>query len=173
MAEIVVTLKGRELRRCPIDKIATAVGRDMHNDLCLNNMSVSRRHAVLTFKDGAFWVENLSASNPVLVNEEAREGKLERGDLLRVGKFTLTVDWDGSPLTLDAPLAEPIRSRDIYQTTHLSPEDVQRMMGRVISIPEETQVEAPKQEAPRGIWIGMALGFVLAAGAAAAIWILR
>jgi len=69
------------------------VGRIASAGLVIDDLSVSRQHARLTFKNGAWWVEALSSTNPTLLNDATidRPHRLGPGDLLKLGSSALRV----------------------------------------------------------------------------------
>jgi hypothetical protein len=63
-----------------------AIGREAGNDLALSDMTVSRRHCVLTGKGGAFFIRDEGSANGTFVNgERITERSLSPGDRLQVG----------------------------------------------------------------------------------------
>jgi hypothetical protein len=69
------------------------VGRDPTCDIVLADESVSREHARLVFRDGAWIIQDLDSTNGTLVNRE-RVGRcqLAPGDRLQLGEQLLDVD---------------------------------------------------------------------------------
>jgi hypothetical protein len=69
------------------------LGRDPACDVVLGKPTVSRRHAVLRFRDGAWIVQDLGSRNGTAVNRRrVVRCRLRPGDRLRVGEQTLVVD---------------------------------------------------------------------------------
>ena len=103
MAELIVTLKGREIQRFPITQRVVNIGRGQNSDLTLSNESVSRDHAKLSFVNHSFFVERVSEHNAVLLNEVAclHPHTVEDGDRIQVGKYTIILSkLSGPSLTL-------------------------------------------------------------------------
>ena len=69
------------------------LGRHLSCDIVLGDLSVSRRHARLRFRDGHWVLQDLESTNGTSVNG-ARVGRcqLHPGDELRVGTVRLLVD---------------------------------------------------------------------------------
>jgi FHA domain len=69
------------------------IGRHPSCDIVLAGPAVSRRHARLTFRDGAWILQDLGSTNGTIVNS-ARVGrcKLNTGDRLVIGDEQLLVD---------------------------------------------------------------------------------
>ena len=88
MAELIVTLKGRELRRVPITKTDTVIGRDPSSDVRIDNPGVSRTHAIVRYRDFIFRVWDHGSANGLFVNGLRVDGHMLRdGDAIQVGKF--------------------------------------------------------------------------------------
>lgn len=69
------------------------VGRHPECDIVLAGPAVSRRHARLTFRDGAWIVQDLDSTNGTVVNgERVGRCRLHAGDRLVIGDTQLVVD---------------------------------------------------------------------------------
>lgn len=82
----------------------TTIGRDRDNDLPLAMRSVSRHHAVLIPGFRTAFVQDLSSTNGVLVNQRrVRCARLEHGDMISLGeaqfRYTVTPAPAGPPAT--------------------------------------------------------------------------
>jgi hypothetical protein len=74
-----------------LDKDRLTVGRRPDSDIFLDDVTVSRKHAVFT-KDGDRWqLEDQGSLNGTFVNRERVEtAELTDGDELQIGKYRLT-----------------------------------------------------------------------------------
>ncbi len=69
----------------------TLIGRSPDCDIFLDDVTVSRKHAVLLERDGAFVIEDQGSLNGTFVNRKRIESaELEDGDELQIGKYRLT-----------------------------------------------------------------------------------
>ncbi len=69
----------------------TTIGRSPDCDVFLDDVTVSRRHAVLTERDGRFTIEDQGSLNGTFVNRERIDSaELEDGDEVQIGKYRLT-----------------------------------------------------------------------------------
>jgi hypothetical protein len=69
----------------------TTIGRSPDNDIFLDDVTVSRQHAVLLQRGGEFFIEDLGSLNGTYVNRRRIESaRLESGDEVQVGKYRLT-----------------------------------------------------------------------------------
>jgi pSer/pThr/pTyr-binding forkhead associated (FHA) protein len=69
----------------------TTIGRSPDCEIFLDDVTVSRRHAVLLQRDGKFVIEDLGSLNGTYLNRRRIEsGELEDGDELQIGKYRLT-----------------------------------------------------------------------------------
>ena len=73
-----------------IEKDVTTAGRHPESDIFLDDITVSRRHAEIRRKDGAFFVHDMGSLNGTYVNRERVDNtQLANGDELQIGKFKL------------------------------------------------------------------------------------
>ncbi len=69
----------------------TRIGRSPDCDIFLDDVTVSRNHAVLVEEDGTFFIEDQSSLNGTFVNRRRIDRvPLEEGDEVQVGKYRLT-----------------------------------------------------------------------------------
>jgi pSer/pThr/pTyr-binding forkhead associated (FHA) protein len=81
---------GRAGETFPLDG-ETTVGRSPDCGIFLDDVTVSRKHAILTERDGAFFIEDQGSLNGTFVNRKRVESaQLEDGDELQIGKYRLT-----------------------------------------------------------------------------------
>ena len=70
----------------------TTIGRSPDCDIFLDDVTVSRKHAVLLDHDGAFSIEDLGSLNGTYVNRKRIESaaNLQSGDEVQIGKYRLS-----------------------------------------------------------------------------------
>jgi hypothetical protein len=70
----------------------TTIGRSPDCDIFLDDVTVSRKHAVLVEKDGDFLIEDQGSLNGTFVNRKRieAEARLESGDEVQIGKYRLS-----------------------------------------------------------------------------------
>jgi pSer/pThr/pTyr-binding forkhead associated (FHA) protein len=74
-----------------IDQDETTVGRSPDCDIFLDDVTVSRRHAVVRRQGGTTGIEDLGSLNGTFLNRKRIEsGELTDGDELQIGKYRLT-----------------------------------------------------------------------------------
>ncbi len=78
MAHLTLMLDNREVRRFELNSTQTTIGRAQDNDIVINNLALSRRHARVDRRgDGGFEVIDLGSQNGVYVNSDrVRDGRL-------------------------------------------------------------------------------------------------
>jgi hypothetical protein len=81
---------GRAGEMFPLDG-ETTIGRSPDCGIFLDDVTVSRKHAVLRDRDGNFLIEDQGSLNGTFVNRKRVESaQLDDGDEVQVGKYRLT-----------------------------------------------------------------------------------
>jgi pSer/pThr/pTyr-binding forkhead associated (FHA) protein len=71
---------------------STRVGRELNNDISLDDITVSRSHALINRNDAGFTVKDLGSLNGTYINAiVVREQLMVDGDEIQIGKFHLTI----------------------------------------------------------------------------------
>ncbi|MEA1787268.1 FHA domain-containing protein [Arenibacter sp. GZD96] len=76
-----------------ISKGILKVGREKSNDIVLNDPTVTREHALLSYSQGNFWVEDLGSTNKTYLNgREIRiKTKLKDSDVITISFYSITL----------------------------------------------------------------------------------
>lgn len=92
MLTLLVKFNDQVMKTIEADKDVITIGRNLENDIHIDNLSVSKRHAHIVREADAFWVEDLKSTNGTYVNEKivARQ-KLRHNDVITIGKHALEV----------------------------------------------------------------------------------
>ena len=87
----IIVIYGPELgKRMQLGSAPFAIGRSSKSDLFLDQESISRNHARITFDGAQYWVQDLRSTNGTFVNDDAvQERCLRDGDQVRVGRSIL------------------------------------------------------------------------------------
>ncbi len=71
-----------------LDRERTSIGRHPDSDIFLDDVTVSRRHAIVSHRDGQMVVEDNGSLNGTYVNgDRVEERELATGDELQIGRF--------------------------------------------------------------------------------------
>jgi hypothetical protein len=82
---------GRVGESFPLEGERMTLGRRPDSDVFLDDVTVSRDHALIVKRNGAYWLDDLGSLNGTYVNRQRIEShRLEEGDELQVGKYKLT-----------------------------------------------------------------------------------
>lgn len=89
---ILLVLKGAGVgARFLLDAVETKIGRDTSNEIQLDDITVSRSHAMISKKDG-YHIKDLGSLNGTYLNAIAiRDAKINAGDEIQIGKYHLTL----------------------------------------------------------------------------------
>ena len=115
-------LDDREVRKFALHKDAiVTIGRAQDNDIVINNLALSRRHAQVEFVDGAYEIIDLGSQNGVYSGNERVKGakRLEDNETISLGTYKFAFHLESS----DQPRSsEP---RDASETQRLTDEQEQ------------------------------------------------
>ncbi|MDI1244774.1 MAG: FHA domain-containing protein [Rhodoferax sp.] len=90
MPKITIRLDGELISEASLDKKRTTVGRRPFNDVVLNELAVSGRHACLIHQDQQVTIEDLDSTNGTYVNGRAVQKQLlQDSDTIEIGSFKL------------------------------------------------------------------------------------
>lgn len=91
VAKLITTSSSGEKTEYPLTNETTTIGRIPGNDIQIDNLSVSGRHAqVITILDDSF-LEDLGSTNGTYVNGKlVKKHALEHGDNITLGKYLIT-----------------------------------------------------------------------------------
>ena len=89
---ILLIIKGAGIgARYLLDAAQTKLGRDMSNEIILDDITVSRSHALIT-KSNGYRLKDLGSLNGSYVNAVAvKESVINPGDEVQIGKYHLTL----------------------------------------------------------------------------------
>ena len=104
MIALVATKGPNAGRRFPLDGDGALIGRQPDVAVYLDSLSVSRHHARIVCREGAYFVEDLGSSNGTYVNgaRVADRAPLTEQDELRIGPYTFHLHTD-RPAPASAP----------------------------------------------------------------------
>lgn len=90
---ILLVLKGAGVGgRYLLDAAETKVGRDINNEICLDDITVSRSHALITKNNGQYLIKDLGSLNGTYLNAiSVRDTEITSGDEIQIGKYHLTL----------------------------------------------------------------------------------
>ena len=94
---VLVVRKGPEIgERFYLDRPRLTVGRDPSSDIFLNDITVSREHAVLTLEAGSVSIKDVGSLNGVYVNgASVTSADLKGGDAVQIGRFQMAFHSGG------------------------------------------------------------------------------
>lgn len=89
MPRVVLTHEGAVLKEYPLDKERITIGRKPHNDIQLDDPTVSGQHASILMLQNAY-IEDMNSTNGVLLNgKKVTRRQLNHGDIIKIGRHEL------------------------------------------------------------------------------------
>ena len=136
-------------------KDVMTIGRDMNNDLVVNDAEVSRNHGRLTSQSGGYLIEDLASTNGTFVNGQRLIGPklLNPGDVVGFGE-TIVMEYSyvadaGATVVASAPpprmMAEPPTAPP--QTPEPAPMMAPEPAPATVSAPEPMMAPTPMMAA--------------------------
>jgi predicted component of type VI protein secretion system len=138
-------------------KDVVTIGRDVNNDIVLNDAEVSRNHARLTAQSGGYLIEDLASTNGTFVNGQRLIGPklLNPGDVVGLGE-TIVLEFNfvadaGATVVSSAPMGEPMMAPPPPAPEPMPPPTMAEPM---YSEPSTMPPMAPPPPAPEPVMMG-------------------
>jgi pSer/pThr/pTyr-binding forkhead associated (FHA) protein len=75
-----------------LDSDSTKIGRDINNEICLDDITVSRSHALISKINGQYWIKDLGSLNGTYSNAiSVKDVQINTGDEIQIGKYHMTL----------------------------------------------------------------------------------
>ena len=121
------------------------IGRASTAGVVINDSSVSRQHARFVFRQDAWWIEDLGATNRTQLNGNTIEGAtaIRPGDRLKMGGTFLHVlaDSPTGPVASEAELVSNVYDAGSRQAERLRTlNEIHRALATALSLPELLQL---------------------------------
>ncbi len=133
---VIVRLGGRVVLQRPFMPPAMTIGRDHTCEMILDNLSVSRRHARLSWDRGEFFIDDLGSANGTQLNAKSiSRAPVGPRDRIGLGKFELS-------------LVKPLETSRGDETMVMTSRDVEDplayLVGDDLSIPLDQEITVGK-----------------------------
>jgi predicted component of type VI protein secretion system len=139
----------------PLEKNEIFIGRDLTNDIVINDAEISRRHARLVRQDEGYVVEDLGSTNGTFVNGQRLTGPyfLRSGETITLGEH-VTLGYEASAFDPDATIATstttaqaapPVRPQPVQEYSYPKPTPPPSFSGQVPSGPMAVEPPAPRR----------------------------
>ncbi|UCH21957.1 MAG: FHA domain-containing protein [Deltaproteobacteria bacterium] len=90
MLTIELKFNNAVLKTIETEKEVITIGRNVKNDIQIDNLSVSKQHAKIVKNQGKYFLEDLNSTNGTYLNEKkVSKEKLTNNDTITIGKHTL------------------------------------------------------------------------------------
>jgi pSer/pThr/pTyr-binding forkhead associated (FHA) protein len=90
---ILIALSGPSISsRFLLDSKNVKIGRDLNNEICFDDITVSRSHTMIEKNENGYSIRDLGSLNGTYLNAVAiKESSLIAGDEIQIGKYHLTL----------------------------------------------------------------------------------
>ena len=99
MLTIELKFNNAVLKTIETDKELITIGRNVKNDIQIDNLSVSKQHARIVKHQGKYYVEDMKSTNGTYLNEKKiTRQKITDNDVITIGKHTLLAILEKKPV---------------------------------------------------------------------------
>ena len=90
---ILIALSGPSVSsRFLLDSESVKIGRDLNNEICFDDITVSRSHALIEKSEAGYTIKDLGSLNGTYLHAVAiKNSSLVAGDEIQIGKYHLTL----------------------------------------------------------------------------------
>jgi hypothetical protein len=130
----------------PLEKGEIVIGRDLNNDVVINDPEISRRHARLYAQGSTYVLEDLGSTNGTFVGGQRLTGAypMRVGELITFGE-RLTVVFEMSQPAEDATVVSSAQQPPVYQPPYQPPVQAQAPVSQPVV---QQSVSMPPQQIP-------------------------
>lgn len=152
----------------PLLKNEISMGRDINNEIVINDAEISRKHCRLKLSGNGYIIEDLGSTNGTWVDEQRISGQyqLSHGDTIRLGdNITLSyevIGYDADATVASSSAAPPTAQAEPQQQYKQPSQQYQQAQRKPAS--QQYGGRIPEAEEPPKI-LGMNRGLALGLGA--------
>ena len=129
MASLIIIAGPDQGKEIQIQEPSFSLGRGKTADLCLNDHTISRTHAIISVKEGHFVIEDQHSINGIWVNEEKIASKeLAHGDLIVLGNTHIR--FMNPPSSSDIQIIDTGDSFDFERSIIMSMEEIENLKAK-------------------------------------------
>jgi pSer/pThr/pTyr-binding forkhead associated (FHA) protein len=128
VAEVFLKYKDAVIKKIPLEKDITTIGRKVENDIQIDNLAVSGFHAMSVREGEQMLIEDLNSLNGTFVNGmKVSRHVLSNGDVVLIGTHTLDFVISES-IEIEK---KDVQTRDhlLDETVILEPEEQQKILA--------------------------------------------
>jgi len=142
MLQILLKFNQNVIKVIQSDRAEITIGRNIKNDIQIDNLAVSNFHAKIERSHGNYFIEDLNSTNGTFINEEKiNKWDLQDGDVASIGKHSLTFLLEGGEST-----GWGSKELDMDETMMLDTEKQRELVGKTEpsppSLPARLEVQA-------------------------------
>jgi pSer/pThr/pTyr-binding forkhead associated (FHA) protein len=137
MPKLTLVVERRVLKVYDIDRPTIKIGREIGQDVVIDNVAVSRHQAEIRLVDMQWVVKDLESGNGTFLNGKKLAGvePIKRGDEISFGKFSVFFDHVPAeavpPPKVDAPKAAPAHAEP-GRTLVMKPEELAKLRQTIV-----------------------------------------
>ncbi len=128
MVKLILKLKETQIEEFALEKAQINIGRDKENDIVIDNIAVSGKHALIRREDGkGYFIRDLNSSNGTFLNGtqiDAHDHPLTDGAVIGIARFEIRVKDLSPKAPSPAPevhAQEHVEAKMIFEAAQRNP----------------------------------------------------
>ena len=123
MAKMILSMDGLVLKEIQLNKERLTIGRKPHNDIQIDNLAISGKHAVIVTILNDSFLEDMNSTNGTLVNgQPIKKHFLRNNDVVELGKYRLKYMAE---LQVGAGTSSEYEKSSAIRSSTIRPQDIQ------------------------------------------------
>ncbi|TAI47335.1 FHA domain-containing protein [Flagellimonas allohymeniacidonis] len=109
-----------------VAKGSLSIGRQSNNDIVLDDPTVTRQHAQLSFENGSFWIQDLGSTNKTYLNgkEVKTKSRLKDSDTVTISFYRITLKDGAKDLRKESSAIKALSIQKKYPNNKIGLQDM-------------------------------------------------
>ena len=126
MLSVLLKLQNTVIKEFKTDQNEIIIGRDPNNDIQIDNIAISRKHARIVKNPNDYIIEDMNSVNGIFIDGKKINKKfLKTNDEIIIGKYSLQIILEDDPA-----IREKKKIKGIDSTFRMGPSEYQKILRK-------------------------------------------
>ena len=126
MLSVLLKLQNTVIKEFKTDQNEIIIGRDPDNDIQIDNIAISRKHARIVKNPNDYIIEDMNSVNGIFINGKKINKKfLKTNDEIIIGKYSMQIILED-----DAAIRKKKKIKGIDSTFRMGPSEYQKILRK-------------------------------------------